>query len=115
MDPSCLFCKIVEKQIPAQIVHEDEHVVAFRDIRPMAPTHVLVVPREHFAGLNDARPEHRDALANVLLAAGKLARELGLESSGYRTVINTGEHAGQTVFHLHLHLLGGRDFTWPPG
>ncbi len=111
----CLFCKIVEKKIPAQIVYEDEHVVAFRDIRPVAPTHILVIPRVHFASLDEATAAHRDVIGTTLLAAAKIARTEGLAADGYRSVINTGVHAGQTVFHLHVHLLGGRDFAWPPG
>jgi histidine triad (HIT) family protein len=111
----CLFCKVVAKKIPSQVVFEDEHVVAFRDIRPVAPTHILIIPRVHFASLDDAKPEHRDVMGHALLVAAKIAREQGLAENGYRAVINTGTHAGQTVFHLHVHLLGGRDFTWPPG
>jgi len=109
----CLFCKIAAKQIPAKIVHEDQHVFAFEDINPQAPTHVLVCPIKHFASLEHATPEEEAALGKVALVAAKIARERGLES--YRTVINTGSAAGQTVFHLHLHLLGGRGFLWPPG
>lgn len=115
MDPTCLFCKIVAKQIPSQMVFEDDQVVAFRDIRPVAPTHVLIVPREHFSGLDAAGPEHERVLGHALLIAARLARDLNLSTSGYRTVINTGPHAGQSVFHLHVHLLGGREFHWPPG
>lgn len=111
----CLFCKIVEKKIPAQIVYEDDQVVAFRDIRPVAPTHILVIPRVHFASLDEATASHREIIGQTLLTAAKIAREQGLAENGYRTVINTGTHAGQTVFHLHVHLLGGRDFSWPPG
>ncbi|MEI8259428.1 MAG: histidine triad nucleotide-binding protein [Deltaproteobacteria bacterium] len=111
----CLFCKIVEKKIPSQIVFENEHVAAFRDIRPVAPTHILVIPRVHFASLDEATAAHRDVIGNTLLAAAEIARAEGLAANGYRTVINTGVHAGQTVFHLHVHLLGGRDFVWPPG
>jgi histidine triad (HIT) family protein len=109
----CLFCKIAAKQIPAKIVHEDAHVFAFEDINPQAPTHVLVCPKKHFASLEHATPEEEAALGKVALVAAKIARERKLVS--YRTVINTGSEAGQTVFHLHLHLLGGRTFTWPPG
>jgi histidine triad (HIT) family protein len=115
MDPSCLFCKIIARQIPSQIVHEDDLVVAFKDVRPVAPTHLLIVPREHFAGLQDARPEHEAAIGHALTTAAKLARDNGFADDGYRTVVNTGAHAGQTVFHLHVHLLGGRGFSWPPG
>jgi histidine triad (HIT) family protein len=114
-DPACLFCKIVAGQVPAQIVYQDDKVVAFRDVRPVAPTHVLVVPRAHFAGLNDAEPEHHAVLGHALATTAKLAAELGVDQAGYRTVINTGTRAGQSVFHLHVHLLGGRDFGWPPG
>lgn len=113
MSADCLFCKIAAKQIPAKIVHEDQHVFAFEDINPQAPTHVLVCPKKHFASLEHATPEEEAALGKVALVAAKIARERGLES--YRTVINTGSGAGQTVFHLHLHLLGGRGFLWPPG
>ncbi len=111
----CVFCQIVEKTIPAEIVYEDEHVMAFRDIRPVAPTHVVVIPRAHFASLDEATSVHRDVIGHALLVAAKIARAEGLAVNGYRTVINTGEDAGQTVFHLHAHLLGGRDFDWPPG
>lgn len=111
----CLFCKIVEKKIPAQLVYEDEHVIAFRDIRPVAPTHVLIIPRVHFASLDEATAEHREVIGHAMMTAAKIAREEGFADNGFRTVVNTGEHAGQTVFHLHVHLLGGRDFTWPPG
>lgn len=111
----CLFCKIVARILPAQFVYEDDHVVAFRDLRPVAPTHILVVPRAHFASLDEATEAHRDVIGNILLAVAKIARAEGLATNGYRTVINTGMHAGQTVFHLHVHLLGGRDFVWPPG
>ena len=115
MPMDCLFCKIVEKKIPSQLVYEDEHVIAFRDIRPVAPTHVLIVPRVHFASLDEAKPEHREVIGHAMMTAAKIARAEGFADNGYRTVVNTGEHAGQSVFHLHVHLLGGRDFTWPPG
>ena len=112
MTDSCLFCRIVRGEIPARIVREDEHTVAFRDIDPKAPTHVLVIPKEHVASLDEARDP---ALAGrLLLAAAEIARSEGI-TSGYRTVVNTGADAGQTVFHLHLHLLGGRKLSWPPG
>jgi len=109
----CLFCKIAAKQIPAKMVHEDAHVFAFEDINPQAPTHVLVCPKKHFASLEHATPEEEAALGKVALVAAKIAKDRKLGS--YRTVINTGIEAGQTVFHLHLHLLGGRTFSWPPG
>lgn len=113
MSADCLFCKIAAKQIPAKMVYEDAHVFAFEDINPQAPTHVLICPKRHFASLEHATPEEEAALGKVALVAAKIAREHKLGS--YRTVINTGSEAGQTVFHLHLHLLGGRTFTWPPG
>ena len=113
MADDCLFCRIVRREIPATVVFEDDHVVAFRDINPQAPTHVVVVPREHVASLNDAA----DAvlIGRLSLAAAKIARTEGVAESGYRTVVNTNRDAGQTVFHIHLHLLGGRHLTWPPG
>jgi len=109
----CLFCKIAAKQIPAKLVYEDADVFAFEDINPQAPTHVLVCPKKHFASLEHATAAEEAALGKVALAAAKIAKERKLGS--YRTVINTGSGAGQTVFHLHLHLLGGREFQWPPG
>ena len=114
-DPSCLFCKIAAGTIPADLVHADERLVAFRDIAPEAPVHVLVVPREHVASLEAARERDADVLGALLLVAQKIAREQGLSARGYRTVINTGADGGQTVQHLHLHLLGGRTMGWPPG
>lgn len=109
----CLFCRIVRGEIPAKLVMEDEHVVAFRDIKPEAPTHVLVVPREHIASLDTATDPA--IVGRLALAAARIARDEGIAASGYRTVINTNGDAGQTVFHLHLHLLGGRHLRWPPG
>jgi histidine triad (HIT) family protein len=114
MRADCLFCKIAAKKIPSKVVYEDEDVFAFEDIGPQAPTHVLVIPRKHFASLEHATPEDQAVLGKLQLVAAQLARKLKL-SDGYRTVVNTGSGAGQTVFHLHLHLLGGRSFAWPPG
>jgi histidine triad (HIT) family protein len=113
MTDSCLFCRIVRHEIPAKIVREDEHTVAFRDIDPKAPTHVLVIPKEHVATLNDATDPA--LVGRLLIAAKEIAAAEGIAQDGYRTVINCGAGAGQTVFHLHLHLLGGRHLTWPPG
>src|SRR3954462_5419095 len=113
MSESCLFCRIVRKEIPATVVYENDHVVAFRDIDPKAPTHVLVIPREHVASLDDAGDAQ--VLGEVLLGVAEVARQGGLVDQGYRTVLNTGAGAGQTVFHLHAHVLGGRKLTWPPG
>jgi histidine triad (HIT) family protein len=114
MSADCLFCKIAAKQIPSKVVYEDDEVFAFEDIGPQAPTHVLIIPRRHFASLNEATPEDQAVLGKLQLVAADLARKLRL-AGGYRTVVNTGEGAGQSVFHLHLHLLGGRSFRWPPG
>ena len=114
-DPSCLFCKIVAGTIPAALVHSDERVVAFRDINPQAPVHVLVVPREHVASLDGVGPGHGGLLGELLLAARRVARAEGVADDGYRTVINTGDDGGQTVGHLHVHVLGGRAMQWPPG
>ena len=114
MSADCLFCKIAAKKIPAKLVYEDEEVFAFEDIGPQAPTHILICPRKHFGSLNDATKEDQSVLGKLQLVAAQLARKLNL-LQGYRTVVNSGEGAGQSVFHLHLHLLGGRAFRWPPG
>jgi histidine triad (HIT) family protein len=110
----CLFCKIAAKQIPSRVVYEDADVFAFEDIGPQAPTHILIIPRKHFASLNEATPEDQAVIGKMHLVAADLARKLKL-LDGYRTVANSGPGAGQSVFHLHLHLLGGREFGWPPG
>jgi histidine triad (HIT) family protein len=109
-----IFLKIIEKKIPAKIVHEDEHCVAFHDINPQAPVHVLLITRKVIRTHDDLNPEDRDLMGHLHLVAAQLARKLGLEE-GYRLVLNCKEGAGQTVPHLHMHLLGGRDLTWPPG
>jgi histidine triad (HIT) family protein len=109
----CLFCKIAAKQIPATIVYEDDRAVAFRDLNPQAPTHVLVIPRTHVATIDDVRAEHEPELGHLYTVATRIAASEGL-GSGYRTVMNCGPHAGQSVLHLHLHLLGGRPMGWPP-
>jgi len=110
-----LFQKIADKEIPSAIVYEDEHLVAFKDIDPQAPTHVLVVPRKPIPRIAEAKPEDHAVLGHLLLKAAEIARELGLEKSGYRLVLNNGRHGGEAVPHLHLHILGGRQMTWPPG
>jgi histidine triad (HIT) family protein len=110
----CLFCKIIAGQIPSKKVYEDDRVFAFEDINPQAPTHVLIIPKRHVAGLKEAQAEDAEIIGYCHLVAAKLARERGIED-GYRTVFNVGPHAGQSVFHLHLHLLGGRALKWPPG
>ena len=111
----CLFCKLVAGQIPAAIVHQNDHVVAFKDITPQAPTHVLIVPRRHIASLNDLGPEGDALVGEMVRTAAAIAKEHGHAERGYRTVFNCNADAGQAVFHLHLHLLGGRKMTWPPG
>ena len=112
--PDCLFCKVVRGEVPAQVVHETERTVAFRDIAPAAPTHVLVVPREHHPDLATLVGADPALAAEVLAAATDVARQEGL-AEGYRLVVNTGADAGQSVFHLHVHVLGGRGLGWPPG
>jgi histidine triad (HIT) family protein len=114
MSDNCLFCKIAAKRIPAKLLYEDDELFAFADIGPQAPTHILLCPRKHLASLAEATPEDQALLGKMQLVAAELARKEKL-SSGYRTVINTGTGAGQSVLHLHLHVLGGRDFSWPPG
>ena len=110
----CLFCKIIERKIPAKIVYEDEKALAFEDIQPQAPTHLLIIPKKHIVGLKEASAGDAELLGYCQLVAAKLGRERGIED-GYRTVYNVGPRAGQSVFHLHLHLIGGRDMRWPPG
>jgi len=112
---ACLFCNLAAKTTPAQIVLENEHVVAFKDTRPMAPVHALVIPKRHIGGIHDAKPEDAALLGQVMLAARDLAEQLGLGEGGYRLVVNQGPDAGQSVFHLHCHVLGGRPMAWPPG
>jgi len=114
-DVECLFCKIADGRIPADLVHEGERLVAFRDISPQAPLHVLVIPREHVSSLDAVATGGGDLLGEALLLAADIARREGVAEGGYRTVINTGDDGGQTVHHLHVHLLGGRALGWPPG
>lgn len=109
-----IFLKIIDKTIPAKLVYEDEHCMAFHDIRPQAPIHVLIIPRKEIRTLDDATPQDQMLLGHLQLTAAKLARQLGLKE-GYRVVVNCNEDGGQTVPHLHVHLLGGRPMTWPPG
>ena len=111
---SCLFCKIIAGEIPSRKVYEDEHTFAFEDIDPKAPTHVLVVPKKHIEGLNTAAGNEAEIVGRCHLTAAKIARERQIDE-GYRTVLNVGPKSGQSVFHLHVHLLGGRDLRWPPG
>jgi histidine triad (HIT) family protein len=111
----CLFCRILDGSIPAEQVYSDEQVVAFRDIHPQAPTHILVIPRCHIAGIASPDAENGAILQALIQTANRIAREQGVADSGYRLVFNWGPNAGQSVFHLHLHLLGGRPLGWPPG
>lgn len=115
MKEDCIFCKVVEGQIPSDKVFEDDLCVAFNDISPQAPTHVLLIPREHVDSLDKAAPEHQDTLGHLLLTAANIAQKKGFAENGYRVVINTNADGGQTVFHLHVHLLAGRPFVFPPG
>lgn len=115
MSENCLFCKIVHGQIPSSKVFEDDVCVAFNDINPQAPTHILVVPREHLDSLDKAEIVHQSTLGHLLLTSAEIAREKGFSEKGYRVVINTNADGGQTIFHLHVHLLAGRPFVFPPG
>jgi histidine triad (HIT) family protein len=114
MSSDCLFCKIARKEIPSKIVYEDADVFAFEDVSPQAPTHILICPKKHFASLHEAAAEDQGVIGKLHLIAAQIARERDL-LDGYRTVVNNGRGAGQSVFHLHVHLLGGRAFRWPPG
>ncbi len=115
MSENCLFCKIIDGTIPSARVFEDDVCIAFNDISPQAPTHILVIPREHFDSLDKAETGHKETLGHLLLTAAAIAREKGFSEDGYRVVLNTNADGGQTVFHLHVHLLGGRQFIFPPG
>lgn len=110
----CLFCKIINKEIPADIIYEDEHVIAFNDISPQAPTHALIIPRKHIATLNDIQAEDEALVGHMVKTAATIAKQLGFDENGYRTVFNCNPHGGQTVYHIHLHLLGGKPMGWPP-
>jgi len=114
-DPNCLFCRIVAGEIPARFVHRDDLVVAFHDVNPQAPVHVLVLPVQHIASAADLTEQDAPLLGRLFHVAAEVAREAGVAEAGYRIVANTGRDGGQTVDHLHFHLLGGRPFTWPPG
>ncbi len=111
----CLFCKIVSREIPGSIVYEDDCVLAFNDINPQAPTHVLIVPKRHIDTLNELQADDDQLVGELVRRAAVIAKERGISASGFRTVFNTNREAGQTVFHIHLHLLGGRSMAWPPG
>ena len=111
----CLFCRILEGEIPAEVIYRDDRSIAFRDTNPQSPVHVLVVPHEHIESLDEASQRDEALLGHLLRVAARVANEAGLSETGYRTVINTGAGAGQSVFHLHVHVLGGRQLNWPPG
>jgi histidine triad (HIT) family protein len=111
---SCLFCRIIRGEAQSQIVYQDDLVLAFKDIRPQAPVHVLVCPKKHIPTLNDVQPEDNALLAHLFEIARRLAEEFGVHQSGYRTVFNVNAGAGQTIYHLHLHVIGGRPLSWPP-
>ncbi len=115
MSPDCLFCKIIAGTLPATLVHKDDHLTAIRDINPQAPTHILVLPNRHIVSISEAERGDEPLLGALLRAASQLAEKEGLMPDGYRLVVNTGPNAGQSVFHLHVHLLGGRRMRWPPG
>lgn len=111
----CIFCKIVSGDIPGDIVYQDDDVLAFRDLNPQAPTHILIIPRKHIATTNDIQPEDAELVGKMYLAAKQVAADEGIAEPGYRAVMNCNAGAGQTVFHIHLHLIGGRPMGWPPG
>ncbi|MBA4600762.1 histidine triad nucleotide-binding protein [Thermoactinomyces mirandus] len=111
----CIFCQIIEGKIPSKKVYEDEYVYAFHDISPAAPTHVLVIPKKHISSLMELKEEDHTVIGKIMMAIQNIAREFELDERGFRVVNNVGEEGGQTVFHLHFHLLGGRTMTWPPG
>ena len=111
----CLFCKLVNGDIPAKILYQDEDVIAFEDIAPQAPTHFLVIPKRHISTLNDLSNDDAALVGKLPITAAQIAKELGIDESGYRVVMNCNEMGGQTVYHIHMHVLGGRSMTWPPG
>lgn len=114
-DSNCLFCKMVAGEIETKTVYEDEKAFSFKDIDPQAPVHILVIPKQHLSSLRRASNDNEQLLGHLLNITRKIAKDLGIDESGYRIVINTGQDAGQAVDHLHIHLLGGRELTWPPG
>lgn len=113
--PDCIFCKIVQKEIPAIIVFENDRILAFEDVKPQAPAHILIIPKHHIERTSDLTESNIQLIGELVLAAKSLADQKGIQRSGYRIVLNCGDDAGQEIFHLHLHLLGGRKFSWPPG
>lgn len=115
MGKDCLFCKIIQGEVKSKIAFENENVFAFYDIGPKAPTHILIIPKKHIENVSDINQENKSVVSDLVLAANDIARKTGIDKTGYRLVINCGPDAGQAVFHLHLHLLGGRRMSWPPG
>lgn len=115
MSQDCIFCKIASKSIPVQPVYEDDEIIAFHDINPAAPVHVLVIPKKHIASLSEVDQDDQKLMGHLLAALPRIADQLGIAENGYRVVINTKDHGGQTVYHLHCHLIGGRFMSWPPG
>lgn len=111
----CIFCKIINKEIPASVLFEDEQVVAFKDLNPQAPHHYLIIPKKHISMVSEMEDSDQQLIGKLFSTAGKIAQKFNFSADGFRTIINNGTKAGQTVFHIHLHLLGGRVFTWPPG
>jgi histidine triad (HIT) family protein len=114
-DPNCIFCKIAAGEIPAKVAFQNDELLAFHDINPAAPTHILIIPREHIASVNEINDQNAPLVGRIIQKAADLAREQGIASNGYRIVTNIGDDGGQSVHHLHIHLLGGRKLTWPPG
>lgn len=114
-EQNCLFCRIIAGEVPGELVHEDELCIVIRDLNPQAPTHVLIIPREHLESLDEASQRDEAMLGHLLRVAARVANDEGISEGGYRTVINTGAGAGQSVFHLHVHVIGGRPLHWPPG
>ena len=112
---NCIFCKIIKKEIPSEIVYENDAVLIIKDITPKAPTHLLALPKKHYAGVHCVPPENTDIFKSLFSAIGEVVTMIGLDLAGYRQVINFGDAAGQSVHHIHVHILSGRDFTWPPG
>ncbi len=115
MTTDCIFCKIINKEIPAKIIYEDDKTLAFEDSNPQAPTHVLIIPKAHIPTLNDLEPKHNELIGHMTQVAKKIATDCSINESGYRIVTNCNAGAGQAVFHIHMHLLGGRQLHWPPG
>ncbi len=113
--PGCIFCRIIKGEIPSRTVYEDDDILAFEDINPQAPTHILIIPKQHFASLLEIPDEKENLLGKILIKGRDIAQKRGLDDSGFRIVLNTGKDSGQDVFHIHFHVLGGRRMTWPPG